>query len=176
MSRLVNLHRDGAWPGTKVDVESEVSTRLRNQTRIPTRTIHERGPVTDERISTELGDGIMERKKSVKSELWIFSFLCFLLFSKAGWLRSCGDVSFFFFFLNQGSDRNAKYAWAGRSCFKEEQCVTNEGIFEGMVRKFCAPERKYSESCCQRTSFAIAIVQKTSVVFAPALFHKVLYI
>lgn len=97
---MVNLHRDGAWPGTKVDVESEVSTRLRNQTRIPTRTIHERGPVTDERISTELGDGIVERKKSVKSELRIFSFLRFFPGRR---LRTRGCFLPFFYFLNQGS-------------------------------------------------------------------------
>lgn len=85
----------------------------------------------------------------------------------------------FFLFFESGIKiemRDTRGQREAVNCFKEKQCVANEGVFEGTVGKFRAPERKYSESCYQGTSFGIAIVQKTSVMFAPALFHEVLYI
>lgn len=150
---MVNLHRDGAWPGTKVDVESEVSTRLRNQTSIPTRTIH--GPVTDERISTELGDGgiIWEERNLLNPSYG--SFLSSVLF------RLEGDVSFlpFFFYFFESEikieilrDTQGEVAVLRRNNVWRMREFSRER-YESFVRQ----RESIRRVCYQGTSFGIAI-------------------
>lgn len=168
---MVNLHRDGAWPGTKVDVESEVSTRLRNQTRIPTRTIH--GPVTDERISTELGDGgiIWEERNLLNPSYG--SFLSSVLF------RLEGDVSFlpfFFYFFESEIKIEILRDTQGEVAVLRRNNVWRMSFRGNGTKVLCAREKVFGEFVTREQVSVLQSVQKTSVAFAPALFREVLYI
>lgn len=108
------------------------------------------------------------RKKSVKSELWIFSFLCSLPARRGCFLS--------FYFFESEIKIEILRDTQGEVAVLRRNNVWRMSFRGNGTKVLCAREKVFGEFVTREQVSVLQSVQKTSVAFAPALFREVLYI